>query len=130
MRQECVGLVVAGGEVDACNGSSRVEEGFDRFGGAAVLPVGVGAGFDGQGERGAALGVEHVDGDSAGDERFDSGGPRSPGRYVQGGAVAGDVEVTVASIEGYGADAEVEQGMDAFYVGVAGELGQERSALR
>jgi hypothetical protein len=40
----------------------------------------------------------------------------------------GDVEVAVAGVEGSGAYAEVEQGMEAFDVAVAGELGEESSA--
>ena len=130
LAQEPVRLVVAGGKVDTGNGGSGLEECFDGFGCAAVLPVGVGAGFDGEGERAAALAIEGIDGSSAGDEGFDGGRPASPGGYVESGAIAGDVEVTIAAIEGCGADAEVEQGVDAFYVGVAGELGEQGSALR
>lgn len=80
-------------------------------------------------EGGAALAVDGVDGSSAGDEEFDDFGPGSPGGYVEGGAVIGDVEVAVAEVEGVGWDAEVKEVADSFGVGVAGELGEKDSAV-
>ena len=114
MAEDCVGFVVAGGECDVFGGGSGFEECADGVGGAAVFPVGVDGGFDGELEGGAAFGVENVDGGSAGDEEFYGFGPGSPGGYVEGGAVIGDVEVAVAEVEGVGWDAEVKEVADFF----------------
>ena len=121
--KECVGFGVAGGEGDVGLGGSGFQERFDGFGGAAVLPVGVGGGSDGELECGAVVSVEGVDGGSGFDEELDGGGLGPPGGYVEGGAVAGDFEVWVAWVEGGGADSEREEMTDACGVVVAGELG-------
>lgn len=129
MAEECVGFVVACGDFDVFGGGSGFEQGFDGVGGAAVLPVGVDCGFDGEVEGGAAFAVDGVDGCSAGDEEFDDFGTRSPGSYLEGCAVWCDVEVAVAEVESVGWDAQVEEIADAFDVVVAGELGEESSTV-
>jgi len=127
--QKFVGLFVAGGECDACGGGSRFEKGFDGFGGAAVLPVGIGGGEDGSLQGSVSVAVECVDGGAGFDEGADGVVLGSPGGYVESGAVGGDLEVAVSVIEGGGADAEFDETAEAFGVVVASELREESSAL-
>ena len=74
-------FVVASGEFDAGGGGSGFEESFDGVGSAAVFPVRVDRGFDGELNGGAALAVEGVDWGAAGYEELDGFGPRAPGGY-------------------------------------------------
>lgn len=129
LTEEFVGFGVAGGELDILGGGSGMEKSFDGFCGAAVLPVRVGCGADGELESGVSLAVECVDGGSACDEEFYGGGVGSPCGYVEGGAVSGDVVVAIPFVEGSGAYTEVEELAGAFGVSVAGELGEESSAF-
>ena len=63
--------VVAGGEDDAFGGGAGGEKGGDGVGLAAVFPIGVCAGADGELQGGAVAGVAGIDGRAGSDEGSD-----------------------------------------------------------
>ena len=130
LPQEHIGLIVAGGHLDAAGSGPNLEKCLNGLGSPTVLPVGVGAGPDGERERSPALPVESIDRSPAADESLDSSGPGTPRSDMQSCAVAGDLEVAITAVESICANAEFEQPVNPFYVAVAGELGQPGTALR
>ena len=126
--EQVVDGVIAGGEIDAVCGCAGSEEGGDGVGLAAVFPVGICAGADGELEGGTVASVECVNGRAGGDEGADDVVMGAPGRNVKSGGVGSQLPVAIAFEEGRGGDAERKQAANARGVVSPGEAGEQRSA--
>src|SRR5271165_3958712 len=93
VAEQGVGIGVARGDGYTFGGCAGFEQRLDPVGAAALLPVGVGAGADGELQRGAAFAVEGIDGCASFEEKAYGGGVPAPGGHVQGGRALRIVEI-------------------------------------
>src|SRR5579872_4886497 len=102
--------IVANRKVDAVDCGARSEQGGNRVWLTPVLPVGVGASFDGELKRGAVAGIEGIDGGAGRDERAYDFVMGAPGSDMEGGGVLGQFPIGISvGPERRGRDAESEQ---------------------